>query len=130
MYNIIKHMFQLFIIASIAMTVFLRTRMSVDILHANYYLGALFYTLIILLVDGIPELSMTVSRLSIFYKQKELYFYPAWAYAIPSTILKVPLSLMEAVVWTSLTYYVIGYTPEVGRLVANTRVLYIVYGVI
>ncbi|KAL3515878.1 hypothetical protein ACH5RR_022780 [Cinchona calisaya] len=118
---------QLLIIASVAMTVFIRTRMDVDILHANYYLGALFYCLIILLVDGIPELSMTVSRLSIFYKQRELYFYPAWAYAIPSAILKVPLSLMEAVVWTSLTYYVIGYTPEVGRFFRQLILLFSVH---
>lgn len=98
------------------MTVFLRTRMDrIDLLHANYYMGALFYGLIILLVDGFPELSMTVARLPIFYKQRDLYFYPAWAYAIPSAILKIPLSVLAALVWTSLTYYVVGYSPEVGR---------------
>ncbi|KAG6731444.1 hypothetical protein I3842_01G129400 [Carya illinoinensis] len=106
---------QLVIIASIAMTVFLRTRMAVDMIHANYYMGSLFYALLILLVDGFPELPMTVSRLAVFYKQKELFFYPAWAYTIPAAILKVPLSLLEAFVWTALTYYVIGYSPEVGR---------------
>jgi hypothetical protein len=58
---------------------------------------------------------MTTSRLAVFYKQRELYFYPAWAYAIPAAILKVPLSLMEAFVWTALTYYVIGYSPELER---------------
>ncbi|KAG5562805.1 hypothetical protein RHGRI_005508 [Rhododendron griersonianum] len=46
--------------------------------------------------------------------ERDLYFYPAWSYAIPSTILKVPLSLLEALIWTSLTYYVIGYSPEPG----------------
>lgn len=106
---------QLVIIATITMTVFLRTRMSVDIIHANYYLGSLFYALIILLVNGFPELSMTVSRLAVFYKQRDLCFYPAWAYTIPATILKVPISLVESLVWTSLTYYVIGYSPEFGR---------------
>lgn len=89
--------------------------MSIDVFHANYYMGSLFYALVILVVDGIPELSMTVSRLSVFYKQKELCFYPAWAYAIPASILKLPLSLLESVVWTTLTYYVIGYTPQAGR---------------
>ncbi|KAI7979754.1 Pleiotropic drug resistance protein 3 [Camellia lanceoleosa] len=79
---------QLVIIASITMTVFLRTRLAVDAIHANYYLGALFYALIILFFDGFPELSMTVGRLAVFYKQRDLYFYPAWAYAIPATILK------------------------------------------
>ncbi|KAK2986390.1 hypothetical protein RJ640_008801, partial [Escallonia rubra] len=115
---------QLFIIASITMTVFLRTRMDVDVVHANYYLGSLFYSLVILLVDGFPELSMTVARLSVFYKQRELYFYPAWAYAIPATLLKVPLSLVVALVWTSLTYYVIGYSPEAGRFFRQLVLLF------
>lgn len=42
---------QLVIISSITVTVFLRTRMHVDEIHANYYLSALFYALIILMVD-------------------------------------------------------------------------------
>lgn len=106
---------QLFLIASITLTAFLRTQMDVDVLHANYYLGALFYALLILVVDGYPELSLTVTRLAIFYKQRDLFFYPAWAYTIPTTILKIPLSLLEALVWTCLTYYTIGYSPELGR---------------
>ncbi|KAM4118795.1 hypothetical protein ACJW30_03G009000 [Castanea mollissima] len=77
---------QLVITACITMTVFLRTRMDIDILHANYYMGSLFYALIILLVDAIPELSMTIQRLEVFYKQKTFCFYPAWAYAIPATL--------------------------------------------
>ncbi|KAK2966796.1 hypothetical protein RJ640_008799 [Escallonia rubra] len=115
---------QLFIIASITMTVFLRTRMDVDVVHANYYLGSLFYSLVILLVDGFPELSMIVASLSVFYEQRELYFYPAWAYAIPATLLKVPLSLVVALVWTSLTYYVIGYSPEAGRFFRQLVLLF------
>ncbi|MCL7023992.1 hypothetical protein MKW94_021890 [Papaver nudicaule] len=115
---------QLVIISSITMTVFLRTRMRVDEIHANYYMGALFYALIILMVDGFPELSMTASRLAVFYKQRELCFYPAWAYAIPAAILKVPLSFLEAIVWTALTYYVIGYSPEFGRFISQIVILF------
>ncbi|KAK3441449.1 hypothetical protein EUGRSUZ_B01809 [Eucalyptus grandis] len=118
---------QLIFTAFITMTVFLRTRMGIDVLHANYYMGSLFYALVILLVDGFPELAMTVSRLEAFYKQKELYFYPAWAYAIPASILKLPLSLLESVVWTSLTYYVIGYSPEVGRFFRQLLLLFSVH---
>ena len=120
---------QMVILASIAMTVYLRTRMGVDIIHANYYLGALFYGLVILFFDGYPELAMTVARLPIFYKQRDLYFYPAWAYAIPAIIIKIPLSVLEALIWTSLTYYVIGYTPEVGRLVSLEMTEILLFGV-
>ncbi|KAG5525527.1 hypothetical protein RHGRI_031987 [Rhododendron griersonianum] len=115
---------QLVITAFIAMTVFLRTRMGVDVIHANTYLGALFFSLTSLFFDGIPESFMTVARLAVFYKQRDLYFYPAWSYAIPSTILKVPLSLFEALIWTSLTYYVIGYSPEPGRFVQQFILLF------
>jgi len=97
------------------MTVFLRTRLGVDVLHANGYLGALFFTLIINMVNGFPELAMSVSRLPVFYKQRDFYFYPAWAYAIPAFILKIPISLIESLLWTSITYYVIGYSPEAVR---------------
>ncbi|KAE9446712.1 hypothetical protein C3L33_21399, partial [Rhododendron williamsianum] len=105
---------QLVISASITMTVFLRSQMGVDAIHANSYLGALFFALLIVFYDGFPELSMIVSRLAVLYKQRDLYFYPAWSYTIPSTILKVPVSLLQALFWTSLTYYVIGYSPEPG----------------
>lgn len=97
------------------MTVFLRTRLRIDVVNANYYMGSLFYALVMLLVDAYPELSMTVSRLPVFYKQRDLYFYPAWAYSIAASILKIPISLIQALVWTVLTYYVIGYSPEPGR---------------
>ncbi|KAL0454588.1 UNVERIFIED_CONTAM: Pleiotropic drug resistance protein 3 [Sesamum latifolium] len=118
---------QLIVMATFTMTVFLRTQMGTDLLHANNYLGALFYSLIILVVDGLPEVAMTVARLDVFYKQRDLYFYPAWAYAIPATILKIPLSLLEAVIWTSLTYYTIGYSPEVGRFFRQMVVFFAVH---
>ncbi|KAM3752302.1 hypothetical protein ACB098_03G007300 [Castanea mollissima] len=109
------------------MTVFLWTRMDIDILHANYYMGSLFYALIILLVDAIPELSMTIQRLEVFYKQKTFCFYPAWAYAIPASILKVPISFVESLVWTCLTYYVIGYSPEAERFFRQFILLFAVH---
>ncbi|MFS7986495.1 putative ABC transporter, AAA+ ATPase domain, ABC-2 type transporter [Helianthus anomalus] len=112
------------IIAVITMTVFLRTRLKPDIIDANYYLGSLFYALVVLLSDGFPESAMTVSRLPIFYKQRDMYFYPAWAYAIPASILKIPLSLLEATIWTCLTYYVIGYSPEPGRFFRQLLLLF------
>ncbi|KAL8114978.1 hypothetical protein AgCh_021704 [Apium graveolens] len=118
---------QLIIIAAVTMTVFLRSRMNVDALDADKYLGALFYSLVIILVDGFPEVSMTVARLAVFYKQRELCFYPAWGYAISAAILKIPLSLLESVIWVFLTYYVIGYSPEPGRFFRHLILLFSVH---
>nr|VDD15175.1 unnamed protein product [Brassica rapa] len=119
--------FQLVLSAVLTMTVFIRTRMGVDIIHGNSYMSCLFFATVVLMVDGLPELSMTVQRLAVFYKQKQLCFYPAWAYAIPATVLKIPLSFFESLVWTCLTYYVIGYTPEVSRFLRQFMMLFAVH---
>ncbi|XP_042478945.1 pleiotropic drug resistance protein 3-like [Macadamia integrifolia] len=118
---------QLVIIAFISMTLFLRTQMRIDVFHANYYMGSLFLGIIMMLSDGYPELSMSVSRLAVFYKQRECCFYPAWCYAIPTTILKAPLSVMQSLVWTTLTYYVIGYSPEFQRFLCQFLILFAVH---
>lgn len=60
-------------------------------------------------------MSITVSRLKILYKQRDDFFYPGWAYTIPTYVLRLPYSILEAILWTCLTYYVIGFAPEVGR---------------
>ncbi|KAJ0079258.1 hypothetical protein Patl1_24289 [Pistacia atlantica] len=112
---------------TITMNVFLRTQMDIDVLHATYYMGALFFGLMILLIDGIPELSLTTARLPVLFKQKELCFYPAWAYAIPATILKIPLLVIESVTWTCLTYYVIRYSLEAERFFRQLILLFLVH---
>ncbi|CAN6460430.1 unnamed protein product [Victoria cruziana] len=118
---------QLVIIALITMTVFLRTRMHVDLAGANYLMGSMFYALIILMVNGFPELPMTVSRLPVFYKHRDCCFYPAWAHTLPSAILKIPHSFVESLVWTGLTYYAIGYSPEAGRFFSQFLLLFAVH---
>ncbi|VAI16433.1 unnamed protein product [Triticum turgidum subsp. durum] len=120
---------QLGLIAAVTGTVFLHTHMGVDRIHANYYMSSLFYALLLLMVNGFPELAMAINRPPVFYKQRDYYFYPAWAYAIPSFILKIPLSLVESVAWTSISYYLIGYTPEATRFFSQLLVLFLIHTV-
>ncbi|XP_058074633.1 pleiotropic drug resistance protein TUR2-like isoform X3 [Magnolia sinica] len=110
-------MVQLIVVALITMTVFLRTKMSHDdVTGGNIYMGALFFALITLMFNGFAELSMTIAKLPVFYKQRDLLFYPPWAYALPSWILKIPITFAECAAWVGMTYYVIGFDPNVGRM--------------
>lgn len=102
--------------AFISMTLFLRTKMHRDtVTDGGVYIGALFFTVITIMFNGMAEISMTIAKLPIFYKQRDLLFYPAWAYALPSWILKIPITFVEVAAWVFTTYYVIGYDPNVGR---------------
>ncbi|GMH17672.1 hypothetical protein Nepgr_019513 [Nepenthes gracilis] len=117
---------QLVIVAFIAMTVFLRSKLHKDEDGGTLYMGALFFAVIMLLFVGMAEMSMTVAKLPVFYKQRDLLFFPAWAYALPNWFLKIPLTLIEVVLWVFTTYYVIGYDPNVGRLFKQLIVLALV----
>lgn len=79
------------------------------------FLGALFFTVVMIMFNGFSELAMTIMKLPVFYKQRDQLFYPAWAYALPTWILKIPITFLEAAVWVFMTYYVIGYDPNAGR---------------
>ncbi|KAL2660639.1 hypothetical protein AAZX31_03G173400 [Glycine max] len=94
----------------------LRTEMSVGTVQdGQKFFGALFFTLINVMFNGIAELSMTVYRHPVFYKQRDFKFYPAWAFGLPIWLLRIPLSIMESGIWIVLTYYTIGFAPSASR---------------
>uniref|UniRef100_J3NDR3 ABC transporter domain-containing protein n=1 Tax=Oryza brachyantha TaxID=4533 RepID=J3NDR3_ORYBR len=118
---------QLAVIALMIMSVFLRTRMTTDFTHANYYMGALFFSILMIMLNGTPEISMQLRRLPSFYKQKSYYFYSSWAYAIPASVLKVPVSMLDSLVRICITYYGIGYTATVSRFFCQFLMLCLVH---
>ncbi|RVW77076.1 Pleiotropic drug resistance protein 1 [Vitis vinifera] len=118
---------QLAVMAVIAMTLFLRTEMhknSTD--DGNIYTGALFFTVVMIMFNGMAELAMAIAKLPVFYKQRDLLFYPAWAYALPTWVLKIPITFVEVGVWVFITYYVIGFDPNVERLFRQYLLLLLV----
>ncbi|XP_059456012.1 pleiotropic drug resistance protein 1-like [Corylus avellana] len=118
---------QLAIMAMVTMTVFLRTKMHHESeIDGTIYAGALFFTSIMNLFNGIAEISMTIIKLPIFYKQRDHLFYPSWVYTLPTWLLKIPIGFLEVGVWVFMTYYVIGLDPNVGRLLKQFLLLLLV----
>ena len=99
--------------ALIATSVFFRTNMHHrNLSDGSIYFGALFFGLVNVMFNGMAELSMTLDKLPVFYKQRDFKFYPAWAYSLPTWVMRIPLSLMESTIWIILTYYTKGSTPN------------------
>nr|GEW58349.1 pleiotropic drug resistance protein 2-like isoform X2 [Tanacetum cinerariifolium] len=107
---------QITIMSVITFTVFFRTEMRVgQIEDGGKYFGGLFFSLITVMFNGAAELGLTTMRLPVFFKQRDLLFYPAWAFALPIWIMKIPISIMESLIWICLTYYTIGFAPSASR---------------
>lgn len=102
--------------ALIAMTLFLRTKMPRNTIDdGGIFVGVLFFIVFLITLNSMPEISMTIAKLPVFYKQRDLFFYPPWAYALPTWIVKIPITFAEVASWVFITYYVIGFDPNVGR---------------
>ncbi|KAM7463815.1 hypothetical protein LguiA_031936 [Lonicera macranthoides] len=107
---------QITIMSVIAFTVFFRTEMNSGRLEdGGKYFGALFFSLLNVMFNGAAELALTIFRLPVFFKQRDSLFYPAWAFALPIWLLRIPISLMESLIWILLTYYTIGFAPAASR---------------
>ncbi|GER36587.1 pleiotropic drug resistance protein [Striga asiatica] len=116
--------FQITMVSFIAMSVFFRTEMKKDTVgDAGIYTGALFFAVIMIMFNGLSELAMTINKLPVFYKQRDMFFFPAWTYGLPSCLLKIPVTLIEVAIWTFLTYYTIGLDPNITRFAKHYLLL-------
>ncbi|KAL7168251.1 hypothetical protein ACSBR2_038647 [Camellia fascicularis] len=116
--NSFLYMFKIFqhlILAIIAVTLFGQSRVHHQTIEDGLvHLGALYCGLIATLFTGFFELPMTIEKLPIFYKQRGS-FYPSWAYSLPTSIVKTPVSIIEVAIWVMVTYYAIGFDPTIER---------------
>ncbi|KAF7135728.1 hypothetical protein RHSIM_Rhsim08G0227200 [Rhododendron simsii] len=118
---------QIIIVAIIGSTVFIRTRMHTrNENDGALYIGALLFSMIINMFNGFAELSLTIQRLPVFYKQRDLLFHPPWVFTLPTFLLRVPISLVETVVWMVMTYYTMGFAPEASRFFKQFLVIFLI----
>ncbi|CAI9267482.1 unnamed protein product [Lactuca saligna] len=120
-------LFQLLVMSLITLTVFFRTEMHRRTTEdGGIYVGALFFGVVMIMFNGMSEISMTIAKLPVYYKQRDYLFYPSWAYALPSWVIKIPVSFLEAAVWVILTYYVVGFDPNIARFFKQYLLLLLV----
>ncbi|KFK42381.1 hypothetical protein AALP_AA2G248800 [Arabis alpina] len=118
---------QIIIMAAIASTLFLRTEMnSRNEADAQVYIGALLFTMIVNMFNGFAEMAMMVSRLPVFYKQRDLLFYPSWTFTLPTFLLGIPISIFESTAWMVVTYYTIGFAPEAERFFKQFLLVFLI----
>ncbi|KAI3945284.1 hypothetical protein MKX01_035045 [Papaver californicum] len=118
---------QIIIVALITSTVFLRTRMKTESqVDGGLFVGALIFGMVTNMFNGFAELSLVIGRLPVFYKHRDLLFYPAWTYTLPDFLLKIPISILESLVWMIMTYFTIGFAPEASRFFKQFLLVFLI----
>ncbi|KAI3971816.1 hypothetical protein MKW92_043715 [Papaver armeniacum] len=117
---------QIVFLAFVSSTVFLRTEhKDNNEENAGLYIGALLFTINTNMFNGFADLAITIIRLPVFYKQRDLLFYPPWTFTLPTVILRIPISIFESLVWMVLTYYPIGFAPNPERFFKQFMVVFL-----
>ncbi|XP_027337469.1 ABC transporter G family member 31-like [Abrus precatorius] len=119
---------QVTFVGFVTCTMFLQTRFHAkNESTGTLYQSALFFALVHMMFNGYSELSLLISRLPVFYKQRGNLFYPAWTWSLSTWILGIPYSVIEAVIWTCVTYYSIGLAPAPGRFFRHMALLFMLH---
>ncbi|XP_028778960.1 ABC transporter G family member 29-like isoform X2 [Neltuma alba] len=107
-------------------TVFFRTTM-----HQNnendgaVYVGAIVFSMLNNMFNGFGEIGLIMQRLPVFYRQRDMLFHPVWTYTLPNFLLAFPRMVSETILWVAITYYTIGYAPEVSRFFKHLLLLFL-----
>ncbi|KAL0029477.1 hypothetical protein WJX77_010449 [Trebouxia sp. C0004] len=112
----------------ICATLFLRTHLAPDgIDNAHLYAAFLFFASLQMFFNGIAEMTFTIDRMEVFFKQRDDLFFPSWAFVVPTTILRLPVSFVESLIWTVITYYPVGLAPQASRFFMSWLLLFLVH---
>ncbi|CAK9174554.1 unnamed protein product [Ilex paraguariensis] len=118
---------QIIIVAIIGSTVFIRSRMHTrNEEDGALYIGALLFTIVINMFNGFAELSLMIQRLPVFYKHRDLLLHPPWAFTLPTFLLRIPISVLESIVWMVTTYYTVGFAPEASRFFKQLLLIFLI----
>ncbi|KAK4754744.1 hypothetical protein SAY87_008501 [Trapa incisa] len=115
---------QMEILAIVLATAYVKTKDEHESMEDGIvHLGSLYSGMYALLFTGFFEMPMIIDKLPVFYKQRDLLFYPSWAFSVSAAIIQIPVSLLEVTVYVLTTYYMMGFNHSLVRMLK----LYVAY---
>lgn len=106
---------QVILMALVTGTLYISVRGKDNVDDGNLIMGALFFSMIYMLMAGSSEMHHLSVRLPVFFRQREMRMYPGSAFALPSFLWRVPYCMVDALLWSLISYFAIGLDPSAGR---------------
>ena len=107
---------QLIVLSIVAGTLLIRPIMYTNsVPDGQLFVSLPFAMMVGLMMDNFSEMSITLESMHVMFRQRANCFYPGWAYAMPTTLLRIPYSFLMAFLLSSIIYWVVGYDSNPGR---------------
>lgn len=109
---------QLVVLSIVAGTLLIRPIMHTNSVPDGQLFVALPFAMMVgLMMDNFSEMSILLESMHVMFRQRANCFYPGWAYAMPTTLLRIPYSFTMAFLLSCIIYWVVGYDSNPGRSV-------------
>ena len=73
-------------------------------------MSAQFLIVLFMVFGGIPALSTIVRDRAVFYRQRDAHVLTASAFVWGNALVQVPLSCIEVLVFTLISYFMVGFS--------------------
>ncbi|GAX75668.1 hypothetical protein CEUSTIGMA_g3111.t1 [Chlamydomonas eustigma] len=91
----------------------------------NYY-GAIFLIIMFTSMGGMIQMQSQIATKASWYKMRDNQFYPAWTHALSVFIVALPHQLLDSLLWSVITYFMIGFQLNAGRFFTFFLLVYLV----
>ncbi|KAG2491493.1 hypothetical protein HYH03_010072 [Edaphochlamys debaryana] len=107
-------------LGQILFTAFLVSTAFVNLSHdsandANLFLGVCFFSIMSIFMVGFNFAPIFVSRLAVFYKQRDHRFLTPSAFMASCIIMRLPDLFIQSVGYCIMVYFSVGFTLDAGR---------------
>lgn len=107
--------FQVTLMSLVTGTLYIKVRSKQSVDDGNLIMGALFFSMIYMLMAGAAEMHVLAERLPVFFRHREMKMYPGSAFAIPAFLWRVPYCAIDAILWSVIMYFATGLDLNAGR---------------
>lgn len=73
-------------------------------------MSAAFLSVMFMAFGGMPQLAVTLQNRVVWFKHRDMNMYNATSFAWSGALVQLPLSIVEALVFLILVYFMIGFT--------------------
>ncbi|KAK9829450.1 hypothetical protein WJX72_005937 [[Myrmecia] bisecta] len=81
---------------------------------ARSYFGVSFLSVMFLAMGAMPQLSIGFFTKGVFFKQRNARFFQPASYTFAQYVTQLPFALLEAVVYSIIVYFLVGYYRAAG----------------
>jgi ABC-type multidrug transport system ATPase subunit len=108
--------FQTCLVGAMATTLFLKVNYTKSTFQdGQVYLGLLFFCAMTAMWNVFAEMGTMCFSLPVFFKQRSMQLYPAWAFTLPAAVMRLPFSLLDATLFSCIMYFPTGLALQPSK---------------